>query len=469
MADERKAVVVIGAGLTGLTCAYRLKKLGIDVALLEKSDRPGGVISSESINGYLIERGPNSMRGTVEMLDLIDELGIGEELIEGDRHAPAFIYYKGKLQPVPAGPGPFIKTGLISFGAKLRLLTEPFRKTRQSQDEESIASFVNRRLGPQITERFIAPFTAGIYAGDAELLGIEAAFPSLVRLEKEHGSLFKGALNGISKARNNKTKRKPGEKPRRTKRLVSFRDGMAVLPRALAEKLGEDFITECSELKVEFRSALNGSQGFDVRFNRSGREQTLSADQIVIGIPAFATAEIVRPASEELVGLLDSIEYPPLAIVYLSYDRASIPINVNGFGFLAVPNQGLRILGCVYTSSLFEGRAPEDKVLFTVFVGGVRDPEGARLKDAEIASIANQDIKKALSIEDDAELVGITKYDRAIPQYNVGHVARIRRVEEIVSTLPGLTLTGNWMHGVATGNCIEDAEKIARLISGSGS
>ncbi|HYL98055.1 MAG TPA: protoporphyrinogen oxidase, partial [Blastocatellia bacterium] len=159
MTETRKRVVVIGAGLSGLACAYRLKTVGVDVALIEKTAAPGGIVRSDSIDGYLVERGPNSTRGTMEMLDLIDELGLTDELVEGDPKAPAFIYFRDQLHSVPAGAGPFFKSRLLTFGAKVRMFTEPFRGRRESDEEESIASFVNRRLGPQVTQRMVAPFT----------------------------------------------------------------------------------------------------------------------------------------------------------------------------------------------------------------------------------------------------------------------------------------------------------------------
>jgi len=198
MPDNNRTVIVIGAGISGLACAYRLKSLGVDVLLIESADRPGGVIRSDLIDGCLIERGPNSITGTSDVLALVEELGVWEELVEGDPKAPAFIHFNGKLHPVPTGPWSLFSTGLLSPGGKLGLLGEPFRRRPEFDQEESVASFAARRLGPEIAERFVAPFISGIYAGDSNKLSVQAAFPGLAALEREHGSLIRGAFARLS-------------------------------------------------------------------------------------------------------------------------------------------------------------------------------------------------------------------------------------------------------------------------------
>ena len=195
---HHREAIVIGAGISGLVCAYRLKALGVDVALIEKSERAGGVIQSERIGDYLIERGPNSSQGTEELMALVEELGITGEIAEGNPKAPAFVYFDGRLHPVPAGPGAFLKSRLLSVRGKLRILAEPFVKTRRSGEEESVYSFALRRIGREAAERLVAPFVSGIYAGDAEALSVQAAFPRLANLETSYGGLIRGM---IAKAR----------------------------------------------------------------------------------------------------------------------------------------------------------------------------------------------------------------------------------------------------------------------------
>jgi len=182
MTASNHQILVIGAGISGLVCAHRLKSLGADVILIERSERAGGVIQSERIGEYLIERGPNSSRGTRELMDLVDELAIGGDMIAGDSKAPSFIYFGGALHRVPMGPAGLIMTDVLSFSAKLRLLTEPFRRARKADEEESVYSFFARRLGAQLASRLVAPFISGIYAGDSRSLSIQAAFPGLAAL-----------------------------------------------------------------------------------------------------------------------------------------------------------------------------------------------------------------------------------------------------------------------------------------------
>ena len=201
MPQHHRDVIVVGAGISGLVCAYRLKTLGVDVTLLEKSPRVGGVIQSERVGGFLIERGPNSSQGTEELVALVEELGITDELVEGDPKAPAYVYFNGRLHAVPAGAGAFIKSKLLSLAGKLRIFKEPFVPARRADSEESVASFARRRIGREAAERMVAPFVSGIYAGDAERLSVQAAFPKLANLETGYGGLFRGTLAKAREAR----------------------------------------------------------------------------------------------------------------------------------------------------------------------------------------------------------------------------------------------------------------------------
>jgi oxygen-dependent protoporphyrinogen oxidase len=463
MADKRRAVV-IGGGISGLVCAHRLKTLGIDVTLLESSAGPGGVAKTERIGEFLIERGPNSCRGTLELLDLVDELGLQSQLVEGDPKAPAFIYYNGELHPVPMGPASLLKTKLLSFWGKLRLLAEPLKRGRASDREESLASFASRRLGKQVAGRLLAPFVSGIYAGDAERLSIQACFPAVTDLERKHGSIVRGALK---EARIVKAE---GKKPaRKAKRTCSFVEGMGQLPQTLASGLGESFVASCENVVFEeyqARDSATVDSRFKIAFERKEGVTEILCDDIVIATPAWVAADLLRHLNTELPSLLLSIEYPPLTVLYLAYDESSLALPLTGFGFLAVPGE-LEILGCIFNSSMFEGRAPEGKGLLTVFVGGAREPRLAGLGDDELFSLVRRDLQVALPATGVPHLVGVTRYQRSIPQYNLGHRARIQKIERLTAQIPGLTLIGNYLHGVSTGDCLIEADKVARQIAAS--
>ena len=462
---NRRAVVVIGAGISGLVCAYRLKALGVDVALIEKSDRVGGVIQSERIDGFLIERGPNSSQGTEELLALAEELGITSELAEGDPKAPAYVYFSGRLHPVPSGVGAFIKSGLLSLGGKLRIFKEPFVPVRRSGSEESVASFARRRIGREAADRMVAPFVSGIYAGDAERLSVQAAFPRLANLETSYGGLFRGTF---AKAREARRARKAASTvlakaaPTR-RRLCSFRSGMGFLPESLAAKIGEDLITGCQSLRLE---RTDHSQ-FEVGFEHGSNQHKLSCERVIIATPSNSASSLVAPISTELSRLLGEIDYAPLAVVSLAYDESAVATPLDGFGFLVPPSEGLNILGCVWNSSLFKDRAPNGKALLTVFIGGARNPAAAHAADADLVSTVHGDLQKVLGIKSDPQVVAITRYERSIPQYNLGHFARVRRVESLQSDLKGLALIGNYLHGVSTGDCINEADRVAKQVASS--
>lgn len=482
------AVVVIGAGISGLVCAYRLKMLGVDVALIEKSHRVGGVIQSERIDGYLIERGPNSSQGTDELAALVDELGITDELVEGDPKAPAYVYFGGRLHAVPSGPGAFLRSRLLSLPGKLRIFKEPLVPVRRADSEESVASFACRRIGREAAERMVAPFVSGIYAGDAEQLSVQAAFPRLANLETGYGGLFRGMF---AKAREARRARKDAsavlDKAAPTRRrLCSFRSGMAFLPATLASRLGEDLLTGCGQLRIEhcgprieetfpdqarenpqFAIGNPQSKGFSVEFERAGNHHNLTCDRLVVATPANAASTLIASISGELSRLLEQIVYPPLAIVSLAYRESAIETPLDGFGFLVPPSEQMNILGCVWNSSLFEARAPEGKSLVTVFMGGARNPDLARLADGELVSTAHIELQRVLGISGEPAVVAITRYERSIPQYNLGHFARVQEIESLLGGLPGLRLVGNYLHGVSTGDCIKEADRVATEVGQS--
>jgi protoporphyrinogen/coproporphyrinogen III oxidase len=472
MQSNRKDVVVIGAGISGLVCAYRLKRLGVEVALLEKSPQAGGVMQSDMIDGYLIERGPNSAQGTPELLTLVAELGITDGLVEGKAKAPAYVYFNGRLRVVPMSPPALIKSDLLSLSGKLRLLKEPFISKRDSQEDESVADFISRRLGSEAAERIVAPFVSGIYAGDEKRLSIQAAFPLLANLESGFGSLFRGAIAKLREAKQAKENHEPSNKPKR-KRSVSFREGMSFLPLSLAAKLGEDLLTECSTISISecglqianSESYRETSDRFIVNFKRSGLEQQLVCKHLIIATPAKIAAALVASISKEISLLVQEIEYSPLSIVYLAYDKSSITNPLDGFGFLAAPSAGLKVLGCLFSSSQFPGRAPNNKALLTIFVGGARNPDAAHFHDDKLISKTHSELQKILGIHDEPQVVSITRWGRAIPQYNLGHAARVKQIEELASKFNGFHIIGNYLHGVSVGDCIKEAERIAFAVS----
>jgi oxygen-dependent protoporphyrinogen oxidase len=248
---------------------------------------------------------------------------------------------------------------------------------------------------------------------------------------------------------------------------------METLPKTIARRIGEDLLTKISDFRLqisEFEAQnfeSSNADRFSLEFERAGTRQRVTCKHVVIAAPARAAAAIVRDSSDELSRLLEEIYYPPLIIVSLSYNQSSIERPLDGFGFLVPPSERINILGCVWNSSLFKGRAPEGHALVTVFIGGARNTKAAELADAELVTLVHTDLQKILGISSEPRVVAITRWERAIPQYNIGHVERVRRVEELLRERPGLHLAGNYLHGVSTGDCIKEADRMAKEIGES--
>lgn len=449
--------IIIGAGITGLVAAYRLKKLGRDVLLIESGARAGGVIESSEVEGFLLEAGPNSFRGTHELLDLVEELNLTAELVTADPRAPAYVYSGGELHAVPMSPPALIKTKLLTTSAKLRLLHEPFVKARGGDGEESIASFVRRRLGGEILEKLVAPFLSGVYAGDPDQLSVQACFPKLAEFESEAGSILRGGLKAARAAR------KQNDKPKRSLRpyrLCSFRHGLDELPKKLAASLGEGLQTE-----TRVTSFQKNNGGFEVLAERGGENKRFDGRTLIIAAPAFAAAGLVETFSPEIAQLLAGVAYASIASVPLAYRTEQVTRALDGFGLLAPRKEGLRTLGSIWNSSLFADRAPAGWVVTTNFIGGATDPGAVKLGDDELIRTVHDDLSKVLGIAGEPRRLPITRYERTIPQYTIGHAGRIVKLERLRQNHSGLWLAGNYLGGVSLGDCVKQAEGIAAEIN----
>ncbi len=441
--------IIIGAGITGLVIAHSLKKSGKNILVLEANDHAGGVIQTLDADGFLLERGPNSLRGTHEFLDLVDELNLHDHLVTGDPKAPAYVYFNQCLQAVPMSPPALIKTKLISTAGKFRLLREPFVSKNISDEEESLASFVERRLGKEILERLVAPFVSGVYAGDPEKLSVQASFPKLAEFESSAGSIFKGAIKASRQS-------KPAQPQRslRPYRLCSFRNGMQTLTDALAKSLGDSLQTSARVIKASrFSNAI-----FQVSYKQNNETKTVESNSLVVTAPSFAAAQIISEIAPEISSLLSAILYTSLVTVPLAYRSEQISRALDGFGFLAPRGQGLRTLGSIWNTSLFENRAPEGWVLLNNFIGGETDRNAITLSDDELISTVHRDLQKVLGISGEPRRLPVTRWPRAIPQYNLGHAKRIATIENALQNYSGLKLLGNYLHGVALGDCIKNAD-----------
>ncbi|HEY3203840.1 MAG TPA: protoporphyrinogen oxidase [Thermoanaerobaculia bacterium] len=433
--------IVVGGGLSGLAAAHTLAKAGHEVLVLEASDRPGGVVRTERRDGFLLEAGPNTVRPTAELWRLIEELGLAGEVLLADARSPRYVDFGGELHAVPMSPAGLLTTGLLSTAGKLRLLAEPFRR-RRGTPEESVRDFFSRRLGPEVADRLVEPFVAGIFAGSAARLSMTAAFPRLALWEREHGSLLRGGLASRRKARTATSV---------PKGLLTFRGGFQTLPEALAGSLGSAFR---ARVAVE---ALTLSGGRWI-VHTSGK--SYPAKTVVVAAPAYRASMLLSSFAPEAARALSQIPHPPLAVLHLAWPESALRRPLRGFGHLVVPDPRRRILGAVWTSALFPDRAPSGMVLLTVFLGGARDPGALDLSDEELSALAARDLAAERLAPGDPRLLMLTRWERAIPQYERGHEDRIRALARAEAQWPGLRLLGNYRGGVSVADVIASATAV---------
>jgi oxygen-dependent protoporphyrinogen oxidase len=448
--------VVIGAGISGLVCAHALNKRGVDALVLEASPRAGGAICSERRDDFLLELGPQSFSGTASLRALCAELGLADNLLKAPASAPRYVLISGKLKEVPLNPAALLTSSLLSPATKWKIARDAFGTTIAPESDESIAAFVRRKFGAEFLDRLAAPFVSGIYAGDPERLSLRSAFPQLHAAEKTAGSLIRGMMRAT------KSRRGPRERPT----LLSFRDGNATLVRVLAEQLGSKLHLRAEVLGIAVRPEA-GAPRFELRLRQAGNEETLIADRLVIATPSDVAAVLLRDVNAAFEPVLGGIEYASVAVVSLGYRREDVAHSLKGFGFLAPRSSGLRVLGCVWNSSLFSERAPAGHVLLTSFIGGATDPSAASLSAAELVELVHRELAPLLQIRVAPVFSNAQVYRHALPQYNIGHSERLIALQRLRAELPGLFVVGNYLRGPSIGNCVdlamEAAEDIARL------
>jgi oxygen-dependent protoporphyrinogen oxidase len=442
-----KDVVIIGAGIAGLTAAYTLKKAGYRVLVLEKNPRVGGLIQTHQDQGYLCEMGPNTFLPSAKpLLNLVNKLGLESELIQNpDDHNRRYIFKNGRLQELVMHPLKFLKSPILSWRGKLRLLWEPFAKGPPTDTDESVADFISRRLGGEVLSSLVDPMVTGIIAGDTRQLSMAATFPKLAAMEKNHKSLF-GAMR--ARRKNPKTKSKIG--------LLGFKSGMNAVCTALANVLKDDIVLEAQVEKI----VQHPDRHWEIRFQQKNGTFVQAAPTLLIATPAYTAAALLAPLNTDIVTPLSAIPYVPVTVAHVGY-RARDVNAVPGFGFLIPRSEKIRLLGVIWSSQIFQNRAPTDHLLMTTMYGGAADSEIAELSDNDMVRLLESDLQKTMGIAARPSYLNIRRHTRAIPQYTIGHLNRIDHIETILTSHPGLYLSGNYISGYSVSDTIQNATQAA--------
>lgn len=466
-------VVVIGAGISGLACAHRLKQLGLGARVLEAADRSGGLIQTVRRDGFLFETGPQFPRFPPSVSQLIRDLKLQREFVAGSSKAKRYILRHGHLHPVPFSPGGLIKTGLVGLKSKLRILGEPFGDSHPPDQEESLAEFVQRKFGAEILDNLVDPIISTVFLGDARKMGMESAFPALVEWERNRGSLVRGALYARSSkrevARSGAASRPSTFHPNGNHSLRvtdalptlgSFRSGMATLPERLAEELKGEITYKVAVESIAPSREFAGASRPAWQVCLSSGEQ-ITALFLVLAVPAHVVARLLEPSAPQLASQLRAIEYAPISVVSSAYERSRVANRLDGFGFMVPRREGLNTICTFWNSSLFGGRAPEGTVLITSFAGRDASDKAVATGDGEFARTVEAENARILGISGDPMARLVWKDSRALPQYNVGHTRRVAEIYSISRTLPNLYLTGNFLKGRSIGDCVDVAYRVA--------
>jgi len=458
--STRVEALVVGAGISGLTTAYALAKSGVAVRAVESAPRPGGVIQSVRRDGYLLECGPQSFSGNGAITSICKDLGILEERVLADPKAARYVLIDGRLQAVPMGPG-LLTSSFMSGGTRGGILRDLFGKSEAPEPDESVASFIRRKFSATLLDRLVGPFVSGIYAGDPENLSLRAAFPILYEAEKARGSIIRGAF-AVMKQRKAARGNAP-QPPREKATLQTFRNGNETLPNALAKYLGEKLSCGTEILRLEalpanqepnsprFRLTLRGLKG----------EEVVETERLSLATPTDIVSKLLGSLDAGFSASLDAIPYSGIAVVALGYAKQDVADPLSGFGFLVPRSSGLSILGTVWNSSLFPGRAPEGHALLTSFVGGATNAAALDKSPEALAAQVHRELAPMLGIRKDPAFSNVLIWPRAIPQYNLGHTARIAELNALRARFPGLYFAGNYLNGPAIGTCVEQALKTA--------
>ncbi|MDF1544977.1 MAG: protoporphyrinogen oxidase [bacterium] len=456
---ESKDVVILGGGISGLTALHYVRRLhpNLSVLLCEAENRLGGTIGTDQVEGYSFDWGPNGFLDREPLtLELCHDLGLQEKIERANPNVSnRFILRGNRLRSVPMSPPKFLTSDILSVRGRMRVMLEPFSASRPEGTDESIYDFGKRRIGKEAADYLIQPMVSGVYGGMAERLSLQSCFPVMREMEDQYGSLFKAM---ISKAR---AARKRGEKSGGPSGpggwLTSFEGGLYRLIEGFEANYSESIRVDCPATQV-----TRSDTGYRIEFS-SG--ETEVAKNLILATPSNRAAEIVSELSPELSKALGAIDYAPISVICLGYDAGQIRDAVNGFGFLVPKLERRRLLGSIWTSSIFRHRAPEGKVQFRCMVGGDGDHDSIKLSDEELISIVTGELSEIMAVSGRPEMVRLYRWKHGIPQFKIGHIDRMAEIDRQLEKLGGIFVTGNAYHGIGLNDCVKQSFKVASSLS----
>ncbi len=452
-------VIIIGGGISGLAALHYLRqdKPNLKVKLFEAEPRLGGTIGTDRIDGYSFDSGPNGFLDREPLtLQLCDELGLKEQLERANESVNnRYILKGGRLRSVPMSPPKFLMADIISWPGKMRIALEPFSKKRPDGIDESIYDFACRRIGREAADYLVQPMVSGVYGGVAQKMSLQSCFPIMREMEDEHGSLFKAM---IAKAKAAKAKGKKSGGPSGPGGwLTSFKGGLDRIVVRFQETYAPFISTGKSA-----ESIMRSDGGFVVKFKDGFSETTRN---VIMATPSYETAKMTAKLSPELSQALGSIPYAPIAVVCAGYHAKQVKDPVNGFGFLVPKKENRKILGSIWTSSIFADRTPQGMVQFRTMVGGDGFHESVDLTDEELLTAVKQDLGEIMHITGEPEMVKMYRWKYGIPQYRVGHRKLLDTIERELTSIGGTHIAGNAYYGIGLNDCVKQSHKVAGLIS----
>jgi oxygen-dependent protoporphyrinogen oxidase len=464
---SERSVVVIGGGIAGLSAAYRLRELAaqrgerVEVTVLERSARTGGCVETLVDDGFVIELGPDSLlTEKAAGIGLVRRLGLESQVIPTrPEFRGARVVRGGRLVPVPDDFRFFTPTSLLSLlttrlfspAGIVRAAMEPLVPVKKSADDESLASFVTRRFGREVLERLAQPLIGGIYSGDPQRLSMRATMPQFVEIERRYGSL----VHAMRKMRLAAASSEPAGS-----RLVSLREGLGTVTRALARELGEAVRTSSDVSALHYAPSERGEPWSVALADGS----VLEAGAVVCALPAFETARLVAPMRPRLAELLRRIRYHSVATITTAFAAHQVPALPRATGFVVPSVEKRSILATTFSSQKYVNRAPEGSVLLRSFAGGALQPIPANQSEAELIANVRTDLRELVGITAEPTFSIVRRWQNVMPEYSLGHLDLVEAIEQETAALPGLTLAGSAYHGAGLPDCIATGEKAAEAI-----